>query len=60
MLKERVGAEQLADMIARKFNLAGVEIEFVKTMPSDGRRPFCRHQRTQSHSKDGQRKSLDI
>jgi hypothetical protein len=26
MLKERVGAEQLADMIARKINVAGVEI----------------------------------
>ena len=26
MLKERVGAEQLVDMIARKINVAGVEI----------------------------------
>ncbi len=26
MLKERVGAEQLADMIAKKINVAGVEI----------------------------------
>lgn len=26
MLKERVGAEQLADMIVRKINVAGVEI----------------------------------
>jgi len=26
MLKERVGAEQLADMIAKKINVAGLEI----------------------------------
>ena len=26
MLKERLGAKQLADMIARKINVAGVEI----------------------------------
>jgi hypothetical protein len=26
MLKERVGAQQLADMIAQKINVAGVEI----------------------------------
>ena len=60
MLKERVGAEQLADMIARKINVAGVEIAVREDHAFGWTPPFCRHQRTQSDSKDGQRKSLDI
>jgi hypothetical protein len=60
MFKERVGAEQLADMIARKINVAGVEIGVREDHAFGGRQRFCRHQRTQSASNDGQTKSLDI
>ena len=55
MLKERVSAEQLADMIAQAWRL-----QFVRTMPLAGRRPFCRPPPTQSAFKGGRRKLLNV
>ena len=60
MLKERLGAKQLADMIARKINVAGVEIAVRKDHAFGRTRPFCWPRPTQSDSKDGQKNSLEI
>ena len=60
MLKERLGAEQLAAMIARKINVAGVEIAVRKDHAFGWTPTVLSAPPTQSAFKSGRRKLLNV